>query len=387
MTTATDIVNRALQIPGTRTSVTDAELAANSTNEALQANLVLDTIRRRLLRMAPWNFATKTANLIYITSSPGTPENTSAATSLWAPGQPAPPWAYEYQYPNDCQRMCYIIPSTSTGFSGGIPISTAVTGGATSFWQGPPVKYKVANDTFYPVTAAHLSFGGTGYAVGGIIYGPGMVNPTTGGITWAQGAQPFGGPVQVVVTAVGTAGVITALTLVSQVNNTQTSPLQTGVSAGPTVGGSYFSPALTGLSTVVTQSYTTGSGTGVILTLTFGSPAPQRVILTNQEFAIATYIQDITDPDIMDEQFIEAWSSVLGATLCMALTGDKRLANMAIEEANKIIQWARVGDGNEGFTINDITPDWLRVRGINSVSPFSGPFTGFDWGGLWPMAS
>ncbi len=33
MTTATDIANWALQVPGTRTNVTDAELAANSTNE------------------------------------------------------------------------------------------------------------------------------------------------------------------------------------------------------------------------------------------------------------------------------------------------------------------------------------------------------------------
>src|SRR5271165_2983206 len=112
MTTATDIVNRALQTPGTRTTVTDAELAANSTNEAIQANLKLDEVRRTLLRMAPWNMAMKTVNLVYITSMPGTPENTSAATTLWQPGQPAPPWCYEYQYPVDCLRACWIIPAT-----------------------------------------------------------------------------------------------------------------------------------------------------------------------------------------------------------------------------------------------------------------------------------
>ena len=33
MTTPTDIANRALQVIGTRTTVTDGELAANSTNE------------------------------------------------------------------------------------------------------------------------------------------------------------------------------------------------------------------------------------------------------------------------------------------------------------------------------------------------------------------
>src|SRR6185312_7696867 len=106
MTTATDIVNQALQVPGTRTNVTDAELAGNTTNEALQANLQIDRVRRKLIRMAPWNFALKTINLIYITSSPGTPENSIAATTLWQPGQPAPPWNYEYQYPPDCERVC-----------------------------------------------------------------------------------------------------------------------------------------------------------------------------------------------------------------------------------------------------------------------------------------
>src|SRR5277367_1230177 len=180
MTTATDIANWALQVPGTRTNVTDAELAANSTNEALQINLKIDNVRRRLLRLAPWNCGLKTANLIYITSSPGTPENTMAATTLWQPGQPAPPWNYEYQFPADCLRMCFVIPSTQTGFAGGVPITTAVTGGAASFWQGPPVKYRVQNDTFIPVTGATVASGGSGYAVGDIVYGPGSLNPTNG---------------------------------------------------------------------------------------------------------------------------------------------------------------------------------------------------------------
>ena len=109
MTTTADIVNRALQVLGTRTTVTLAELAANSTNESIQANLKLNTVRRKLLRMAPWNFSLTTQNLVYVTSAPGTPENISAATTLWQPGQPSPPWAYEYQYPPNCLRTCWII--------------------------------------------------------------------------------------------------------------------------------------------------------------------------------------------------------------------------------------------------------------------------------------
>ena len=96
MTTPTDIANRALQVIGTRTTVTDAELANNSTNEAIQINLAYDTVRKRLIRMAPWNCVLRTANLVYITSLPGTPENTSTSQvgQPWVPGLPSPPWTY-----------------------------------------------------------------------------------------------------------------------------------------------------------------------------------------------------------------------------------------------------------------------------------------------------
>ena len=41
MTDNVDIVNRALQVIGTRTTVTAAELANQTSNEAIQANLIL----------------------------------------------------------------------------------------------------------------------------------------------------------------------------------------------------------------------------------------------------------------------------------------------------------------------------------------------------------
>ena len=382
MTTATDIANWALQVPGTRSIVTDAELAGNLTNEAIQINLKIDNVRRRLLRMAPWNNSLKTANLIYITSAPGTPENTMAATTLWQPGQPSPPWTYEYQFPVDCLRMCLVIPSTQTGFAGGVPITTAVTGGAASFWQGPPVKFKVQNDTFIPVTAAVVVSGGTGYAVGDIIYGPGALNPTNGTQpAAAQGLQPVGGPVQLQVATIGGGGAVATVTVLPQVNNTQTAPALAGVATGPLIGGSYFAA----LPNPVAQSFTTGNGTGATFTLTYGAAGNQRVVLCNQEFAIASYVQDITDPDTMDSNFIESWAKALGAEITIPLTGDKKLANAAIQEVNSAIQWARANDGNEGLTVNDVTPDWLRIRGIEYPAPYSGPFTGFDWGGMWPI--
>lgn len=358
MTSIVDIANRALQVPGTRTSVTAAELSANSTNEAIQINLVINQLRRRLLRMAPWDCSLKTANLVYVTSSPGTPENTSAATTLWQPGQPSPPWSYEYQYPVDCVRACWLIPATQTGFAGGIPITTAVTGGAASFWQGPPVRFKVQTDTFYSVTAAAVANGGTGYAVGDVIT---LATPP-------NTSPPIGAPAQLLVTA-ETAGVITAVSVVASIYGEATA-----------MSGAYFVQQ----PNPQAQGSTSGSGTGATFNLTYVGPGPQRVILTNQEFATLVYCQDVTDPNIMDDAFQEAWAKVLGAHITIPLTGDKKLANGAIQMANNMIEHARNMDGNEGLTINDVTPDWIRIRGVDYTEGYSGPYSGYDWGGLFP---
>lgn len=358
MTTVTVIANRALQQIGTRTTVTDAELAANNSNEAIQINLVVENIRDDLLRMAPWNFAAKTANLVYITSSPGTPENTSNGATLWEPGLPAPPWAYEYQYPVDCLRALWLIPATQTGFAGGVPITTAVTGGAASFWQGPPVKYKVQNDQFYPVIAAAIVSGGTGYSIGDTVTLP--AGPNT--------SPPIGAPAKLLVTGV-TSGAITTVSIIGVLDGSTTA-----------LGGSYFAVQ----SSPVAQGSSSGNGTGATFNLTFGPKASQRVILTNQEFATMTYMEKVTDPNLMDTLFQSAWTQVLAGTLAMALTGDKKLANMLVSLANRTIEQARTPDGNEGLTINDVTPDWIRIRGADFVAPQSGPFSGFDWGGMWP---
>jgi len=259
MTAVVDIANRMMQRIGTRTTMTAAQLTALSTNEAIQFNLMYPELRDALLRMAPWNCAMKTANLTYITSQTGTPENTSPATTLWAPGQPPPPWAYEYQYPVDCLQPRWIIPATQTGFAGGIPITTAVTGGASAWWWGQPVRFKVQNDQFYPVTAAAVVAGGTGYAVGDIITLP--IGPST--------SPPIGAPAQLVV-LVAAGGIVSSVGVVNQINGEATAQ-----------GGSYFAPQ-TG---TIAQASTSGTGTGFTCTLTFGPQGDQRVILTNQEFA------------------------------------------------------------------------------------------------------
>lgn len=357
MTTNTDIVNRALQTFGTRTTVTDAELANSSTNEAIQANLILTQYRDQLLRMAPWDCGLKVANLNYITSITGTPENQSPATNLWQPGQPAPPWAYEFQYPVDCLRACWVIPATQTGAAGSVPITTAITGSAPTQWT-PPVKYKVQTDEFYPVTAAAVVAGGTGYVVGDQITLP--LGPTT--------SAPIGAPVVLQVATLAGSAVAT-VTVVNQILGSATPQ-----------GGSYFA-VQTG---TIAQSTTTGVGTGATFTLTQGAKGTQRVILTNQEFATLAYVKQVTDPNVFDPLFVEAFVRILGAGLCVALSGNIALANSKIGEANQMITEARKVDGNEGLTVNDITPDWIRTRGVMWTEYLQGPYVGFDWGAAWP---
>lgn len=355
------VANRALQTFGSRTTLTLTQLNAQSNNEAKQFMLAYENCRDSLLRLAPWDFALKTANLTYITSVPGTPENTSAATPLWEPGQPPPPWAYEYQYPVDCLRACWIIPAFQTGFESGVPITTAVTGGVSNFWAGGPIRFKVQSDTFVPVIGAAIANGGTGYVADEII--------TLEGNT--QGDPPKGAPAQIRVLTVDGSGVILTCEVVSVILN-----------SSPNAGGSYFERQ----TNPVAQGSSDGSGTGATFTLTYGTKGTQRVILTNQEYATLAYIRQVTDPNVWDPLFSDALYDLIGATINFSLAGDKALSNNLIKSTNTSITTARGVDGNEGLTINDVTPDWIRIRGVPYTQGFSGSYGGdYNWGGLLPM--
>lgn len=357
MTSLVDITNRALQDIGSRTTV--ASMSENS-NEAIQASLIIQPVCDELTRMAPWNCATDYMLLQYITSAPGTPENSTLPSSSWAKGQPPPPWAYEYQYPVNCLRPLWIVPQYQTGFSGGVPITTAVTGGPAQYWSGPPVRFKVATDQFLPVTAATKVAGGSGYVVGDQITLP--LGATT--------SAPIGGPVVLQVATLAGSAVAT-VTVVNQIQGEAT-PL----------GGSYFA-AQTG---TIAQASTTGVGTGATFTLTFASSKiSQRVILTNQENALVCYLRQNTDPNLCDPDFLQGWIKALGARLAFQLTGDTATANSKLKEANEIIAAARQTDGNEGLTINDVTPDWLRVRGIIWTNDSGSPNSEYDYGPMFSM--
>ncbi len=355
------VANRSLQSFGSRTTLTLAQLNAQSNNEAKQFMLAYENCRDSLLRMAPWDFALKTANLTYITSVPGTPENTSPATPLWQPGQPAPPWAYEYQYPVDCLRACWIIPAFQTGFESGVPITTAVTGGVSNFWTGGPIRFKVQSDTFFPVIGVAIAAAGLGYVIDEIV--------TLEGNT--QGDAPKGAPAQIRVLTVDGFGAILTCEVVAVVLNSD-----------PSMGGSYFAKQ----TNPVAQGSSDGSGLGATFTLTYGPKGTQRVVLTNQEFATLAYVRQVIEPDVWDPLFSDALYDFIGATINFSLAGDKSLSNQCLARCNSTITTARGVDGNEGLTINDVTPDWIRIRGVTYTEGFSGPYGGdFNWGGLLAM--
>jgi len=382
MTDQVAIYNRAQGAYGGRTTIAAGEVASPQSNEAIYYNLIYNPYLRRLLRMAPWACAFNTTQLQYITSVFGTPENPTAQAiatlngqqvSIWAKGQPVPPWAYEYQYPVDCIRACWVTPQTATGFASGIPITTAVTGGAPTFWQGPPVKYSVGVDQFFGVSVAAPVAGGSGYAVGDLITV--AAQPTTNTITnilgtfqpqAPQGAQPV-----LQVTSIGGGGSVTGVSPVA-ITPTETTPFS----------GSLF---YTHATQPVAQGSTTGGGSGATFNLTYTSPGDQRIILTNQEFAILNYVRFVPDPNVWDDTFQEAFVLILGAAGCKQFSGDVKRANLLIAEANSMINEARGNDANEGLKVNDVTPDWLRVRGIDYIEDYSGPYnTGFNWGAIWP---
>lgn len=362
----TAIINRALQTFGTRTTVTTAEMNALSSNEAKQADLIYTAYRDQLLRMAPWNCAVAYANLIWLTAQPGTPENTSPYTSVWTPGQPPLGYAYEYMYPQDCLRACWLIPAMITGFAGGIPIYPVATslGSAPTAWQGPAIKYKVQTDQYFheAVTSA-LVAGGANYAVGDTV----ILGTDTLGQNFNAEAVPAG-IVSITVATVSGSGAILTYTL-QNIGGTQVSK-----------NALLFSVPTYNLVQVQTSGL--GSGASVSVSAIAKAAFQARVILTNQEFATLAYVKQVTDPNVMDPDFVEAWLDVMGATLSIPLTGDKALAQQGIGRANAKIMEARKTDGNEGLTVNDVTPDWIRIRGIDFCG-YNNAWNGFDWGDLW----
>lgn len=104
-----------------------------------------------------------------------------------------------------------------------------------------------------------------------------------------------------------------------------------------------------------------------------------RVILTDKQQAQLVYTKDYTaDPNLWDPQFLGAATSFLGTWFVNALTRNQALFRDTAEAAKGIIAMARVADGNEGLTSQNMDASWIRARGGGGMWPASGYYVGWD---------
>lgn len=114
-------------------------------------------------------------------------------------------------------------------------------------------------------------------------------------------------------------------------------------------------------------SFTIGPAVPFLVSTDFDiSQNRKKVILTNQPQANLVYTARIDDSTLFDGQFVQALAAYLGALVCIPLNGDKTLMKLAWAKADAITKDARASNGNEGLTVNDHVPDWIRVRGYAS---------------------
>jgi hypothetical protein len=143
------------------------------------------------------------------------------------------------------------------------------------------------------------------------------------------------------------------------------------------------------ISPVITSQTPPMTGISWNVQITGTQPAPFVVttlfelnaILTNVQGAQCVYTSAMFDPQQWDSLFMTAEVALLAGRLALAVVGDKKLAmalrTAASQEAAGALNLARVADGNEGWSVQDHLPDFMRVRGIQSW-----PVYGFPVGAL-----
>lgn len=106
-------------------------------------------------------------------------------------------------------------------------------------------------------------------------------------------------------------------------------------------------------------------------------PEQTRVILTNQLGAIHVYTGLMPYPDAWDPLFEQAMVSALAARLAMPCQPDKDFARKVraenVQIAHGALVAARIRDGNEGWTVQNHTPDWIRMRTEGWYGGWNGP--------------
>ncbi len=96
---------------------------------------------------------------------------------------------------------------------------------------------------------------------------------------------------------------------------------------------------------------------------------PLKVILTNQPIAQLVYTGYVNDPNVWDQNFIDAMIGRLAQRISFPLSGDKTLTQIAIKAGAQAEADAEAQNGNETTNTNVWTPDWLSARGYCDITP------------------
>ncbi len=94
-----------------------------------------------------------------------------------------------------------------------------------------------------------------------------------------------------------------------------------------------------------------------------------RVLYTNESPAILQYTARISETTLFDPMFIEALAWKMAAQICMPMTRDKSLMQMAMNMYVNNLAQAQRADANEGQPETPSNADWIEVRGIDGSIP------------------
>jgi hypothetical protein len=111
----------------------------------------------------------------------------------------------------------------------------------------------------------------------------------------------------------------------------------------------------------------------------------KKVFSTNAQVPLLEYTYQCTDENLFDSEFVMTMALAMAARLAIALMSDKAMAQLKAQTANEYIANTRAMDGNEGLTVLDHTPDWLRIRGVSSQ--YYNPDFWYPYGPLFTMGA
>lgn len=158
---------------------------------------------------------------------------------------------------------------------------------------------------------------------------------------------------------------------------------------------SFPNQTLSGITPLTTASVTAGpwlpSDGAIPFVVAYATDSgnnPIQIILTNQTQAQAVYTVNQPNPVIWDSMFEQAFVSTLAAFLVPALSLNLALMQAATKVADGIIMQARIRDGDEGVTVVDHIPDWMRARNSGGAMYGSGGYAPWLYGNYaninWP---